>query len=241
MRHVVGSGPRVPLSGLQDGYAARLREQGFTEKTILFRLKEFRRMGRWMASASLSPADLTDVEFHAHRLMQAQGDWECMKGQLHESVAIYRHVLRAIVGSGAGVMLEGVDVRRLNARYRYPDSPYQVALRHLLERADGWCAGWGVNCRVTADLIDRQEDFAEAIAGYTRVGTPGFRPSRLERILGPEWVDSRTEIGVQAADMVAYIMRRHREVQGSPKAQRATRSLVHQLKPAIRHERKWTP
>lgn len=183
----------------------------------------------------------TDVEFHAHRLMQAQGDWECMKGQLHESVAIYRHVLRAIVGSGAGVMLEGVDVRRLNARYRYPDSPYEVALRHLLERADGRCAGWGVNCRVTADLIDRQEDFSEAIAGYTRVGTPGFRPSRLERILGPEWVDSRTEIGVQAADMVAYIMRRHREVQGSPKAQRATRSLVHQLKPAIRHERKWTP
>lgn len=182
-----------------------------------------------------------DVEFHAHRLMQAQGEWDCMKGQLHECVAIYRHVLRAIVASGAVVLLEGVDVRRLNARYRYPDSPYEVALRHLLERADSWCAGRAVNCRVTADLIDRQEDFAEAIAGYTRVGTPGFRPSRLERILGPEWVDSRGEIGVQAADMVAYILRRHREVQGSQKAQRATRSLVHQLRPAIRHERKWTP
>ncbi len=60
MRHVVGSGPRVPLSGLQDGYAARLREQGYTEKTILFRLKEYRRMGRWMVSASLSPADLRE-------------------------------------------------------------------------------------------------------------------------------------------------------------------------------------
>lgn len=182
-----------------------------------------------------------DVEFHAHRLMQAQGDWACMQGQLHESVAIYRNVLRAIVASGAGVVLEGVDVRRLNARYRYPDSPYEVALRHLLERVDGWCAGWGVNCRVTADLVDRQGDFAEAIAGYTRVGTPGFRPSRLERIVGPQWVDSRSEIGVQAADMAAYILRRDREVRGSPKAQRAARSLVHQLKPAIRHERKWTP
>lgn len=41
--------------------------------------------------------------------------------------------------------------------------------------------------------------------------------------------------------MVAYILRRDREVQGSPKAQRATRSLVHVLKPAIRHERKWIP
>ncbi len=182
-----------------------------------------------------------EVEFHAHRLMQAQGEWACMKGQLHEAVAVYRHALRAIVASGSVVLFEGVDVRRLNGRYRYPDSPYEVTLRHLLERADGWCAGWDATCEMTADMIDRQEDFAEAIAGYTRVGTPGFRPSRLERILGPEWVDSRTELGVQAADMVAYILRRDREVQGSPKAQRATRSLVHVLKPAIRHERKWIP
>jgi len=182
-----------------------------------------------------------EVEFHGHQIMQAQGEWTCMSSQLHEAVALYRNVLRAIVGSKATVLLEGVDVRRLNARYRYPDSPYEVTLRHLLERADSWCATWGVTCQVTADLIDRQQDFAEAIAGYTRVGTPGFRPSRLERILGPEWVDSRTEPGVQAADMVAYILRRHEEVQGSPKAQRAARSLSHVLSPAVRHQRKWIP
>jgi len=182
-----------------------------------------------------------NVELHGHRIMQAQDDWTCMTTQLHEAVALYRNVLRTIVTSKAIVLLEGVDVRRLNARYRYPDSPYEVTLRHLLERADGWCAAWGTTCQVTADLIDRQQDFAEAIAGYTRVGTPGFRPSRLERILGPQWVDSRTEPGVQAADMVAYIMRRHREVQGSPKAQRATRSLVHVINPAVRYERKWIP
>ena len=120
-------------------------------------------------------------------------------------------------------------------------TPSEVTLRHLLERADSWCGTRGVTCQVTADLIDRQQDFAEAIAGYTRVGSPGFRPSRLERILGPEWVDSRTEPGVQAADMVAYILRRHKEVQGSPKAQRAARSLAHVLSPAVRHERKWIP
>lgn len=182
-----------------------------------------------------------DVEFHAHRLMQAQDDWSVMQGQLHEAVALYRNVLRAIVNAKAQVLLEGVDVRRLRARYRYPDSPYEVALRHLLERIDARCAQTDATCRVTADLIDRQDDFAEAIAGYTRVGTPGFRPSRLERIHTPEWVDSRDEPGVQAADMVAYILRRHREVTGSPKAQRATRSLIHALHPAIRYERKWIP
>ncbi|CAN5589235.1 hypothetical protein BH23ACT6_BH23ACT6_26130 [soil metagenome] len=117
-------------------------------------------------------------------------------------------------------------MRRLNTRYRYLDSPYEISLRHLLERVDGWCARWGVNCRVTADLIEWQADFTEATEGYTRVGTPGFRPSRLERIFGPQWVDSRKQTGVQAADMVAYILRRHREIAGSVRAQRATRSLA---------------
>lgn len=182
-----------------------------------------------------------DIELHAHRLMQGLDEWTVMRRQLHEAVAVYRNSLRAIVASNAAVWLEGVDVDRLRRRYRYPDSPYEVSLRHLLERVDERCQREDAVCTVTADLIDKQEDFAEAIAGYTRVGTPGFRPSRLERIQGPEWVDSRSEIGVQAADMVAYILRRHREVTGSPRAQRSTRSLVHVLQPAIVHERKWVP
>ncbi len=79
----------------------------------------------------------------------------------------------------------------------------RAARRH---RVDARCAQTDATGRVTADLIDRQDDFAEAIAGYTRVGTPGFRPSRLERIHTPEWVDLRDEPGVQAAAMVAYIL-----------------------------------
>lgn len=182
-----------------------------------------------------------DTELHAHRLMQAQPPWTCMQGQLHEAVAVYRAVLRAVVDAGAVVLLEGVDVPRLQARYRYPDPPYEVALRHLLERIDRRMGSGDSTCRVIADLIDRHQDFAEAIAGYTRVGTPGFRPSRLERIEGPVWVDSESELGVQAADMVTYILRRHREVVGAPKAMRATRSLRHQIAPAVKHERKWVP
>lgn len=193
------------------------------------------------ASVASSFGMRADVEFHGHRMMQCQDDWRVMQGRLHESVAVYRALLRAVVTSGAVVWLEGVDVRRLNARYRYPDSPYEVSLRHLLEKVDAFCRTQGVTCDVTADLIDKADDFREAIAGFTRSGTPGWRPSRLERITGPEWLDSRSEPGVQMADLVVYILRRHREVAGSAKAQRTTRSLVHQLRPAIRGERKWIP
>lgn len=212
---------------------------------VLLTDHQYRRLSESLAQVKEHTAERFgvpgDIELHAHRLMQGRDDWDVMRGQVHEAVAVYRNSLRAVVTSGAAVWLEGVDIDRLRSRYRYPDSPYEVTLRHLLERVDERCRRAGAVCTVTADLIDKQEDFAEAIAGYTRVGTPGFRPSRLERIHGPEWVDSRSEIGVQAADMVAYILRRHREVTGSPRAQRSTRSLVHVLQPAIVHERKWLP
>lgn len=193
------------------------------------------------ASVSHSFGMPADVEFHAHRMMQCQDDWRVMRGRLHESVTVYRALLRAVVASGAVVWLEGVDVRRLNARYRYPDSPYEVSLRYLLEKVDTFCRAQDLTCDVTADLIDKADDFREAIAGFARSGTPGWRPSRLERITGPQWLDSRSEPGIQVADLVVYILRRHREVTGSAKAQRTTRSLVHQLRPAIRGERKWVP
>lgn len=93
-----------------------------------------------------------DIELHAHRLMQGLDEWTVMRSQLHEAVAVYRHSLRAIVASNAAVWLEGVDVDRLRRRYRYPDSPYEVSLRHLLERVDERCQREDAVCTVTADL-----------------------------------------------------------------------------------------
>lgn len=93
---------------------------------------------------------------------------------------------------------------------------------------------------MTADLNERQQDFKEALEGYTRVGLAGAN-TRLDRIIGPTWVDSRAEIGIQAADMVAYILRRDREVQGNHRSNRATRSLARTLDSRLVHADKWKP
>lgn len=182
-------------------------------------------------------------EFHGHALMNGLDDWKSLNGNFGARVTIYQRVLHAIQNSGARVYLEGVDVNRLNARYKYPDSPHEIVLRHLLERVNEYCAREGKMCKVIADMVPQQDDFNEAVQGFTRVGTPGYRSQRLLCIDGDiEFVDSRDSRGVQAADMSVYVLRRHREeTSASKSARRATTRLVKALGPALVHERKWLP
>ncbi|MDY5785838.1 DUF3800 domain-containing protein, partial [Corynebacterium sp.] len=174
-------------------------------------------------------------EFHGHALMNGLDDWAALHGKFGACVSIYQKVMHAIQNCGARIYLEGVDVRRLNARYKYPDSPHEVALRHLLERVNEYCARNGEMCEIIADTVPHQDEFNEAIQSFVRVSTPGYRSQRLLCINGDiEFVDSRNSRGVQAADMAAYILRRDREEKTASKsARRATARLVKALGPSV--------
>lgn len=124
--------------------------------------------------------------------MNGLDDWKDLGGNFGARLTIYQKVLHAIRNSGANVFVEGVDVNRLNARYKFPDNPHEVTLRHTLERVNERCAREGKMCKVVADTVPRQSDFNDAIRAFTHVATPGYR-------------------GVQADEMCAYILRRHRE------------------------------
>lgn len=182
-------------------------------------------------------------EFHGHALLNGLDDWESLSGNFGACVNIYQKVMHAIQNSGARVYLEGVDVNRLNARYKYPDSPHEIALRHTLERVNEYCGRVGEMCRVVADTVPQEDKFNEAIQGFVHSDTPGYRAQKLLCIDGDiEFVDSRLSRGVQAADMTAYMLRRHREEKAASKAARkANARLVKALGPALVHERKWLP
>lgn len=185
-----------------------------------------------------------DTEFHGHRLMQGRDPWQCLHGQVHEAVWVYREFLKRVVASGALVYMEGVDVARLNARYRYPDPPYEIALRHLLEKVNAQADLMKDEVYVVADNIEDQALYSAAIEGYTRTGTPGYKSSTLQRIQQPiRFRDSHTEMGLQAADMVVYLMRRFLEPEAGQhaRAKRAARSLYGTLLPAVVSCRKWRP
>lgn len=182
------------------------------------------------------------TELHGHEIMQGQDSWACLSGQVHESVWICRKVIQTVVNVGAHIHMQGVNVRRLNARYRYPDSPYRVALRHLLERVHDECERQEVRSAVTADILDESDAATAAIAGFVRKPTPGFRPTRLCHIEPMRYVDSASDRGVQAADIVTYTLRRYLEVRDAhPKALKASRQLFNTARPALRSCRKWEP
>ncbi|MBP1054419.1 DUF3800 domain-containing protein [Rhodococcus qingshengii] len=185
----------------------------------------------------------SDIEFHAHEIMHGKGSWSCLAGSVHESVMICRKVIHAVVNAGAHIHLQGVDVRKLNARYRYPDSPYAVCLRHLLERVEDRCKQLDERSTVTADILDESNTATRVIAGYSNRSTPGYRPTRLGRIEHPiQYVDSRTSIGVQAADVITYILRRYLEVKTAhPKALKTTGQLYNAIRPNLQTCRKWEP
>ncbi|WP_257182702.1 hypothetical protein [Corynebacterium cystitidis] len=67
----------------------------------------------------------------------------------------------------------------------------------MLERFSEYCSGTGAMCKVTADMVPQQDDFNEAIQGFTRVSTPGYRSQKLLCVDGYiEFVDSRSGRGV---------------------------------------------
>ncbi|MFR4189218.1 MAG: DUF3800 domain-containing protein [Corynebacterium variabile] len=183
------------------------------------------------------------VEFHAHEIMNGKKKWKPLNGNTAARVSILRRALLEVEASGVKICIEGVDVKRLRTRYRYPDPPYEISLRHLLERVDARCVQYGHMCVVEADMIDKKNDFIEAIAGYQRTNTPGYRPSQLGSIVSPiSYIDSRSSRGIQAADMAVYVYRRHNEhVGGSAKSRRATARLAAIVARSTFHVRKWLP
>ncbi|MEF9456030.1 DUF3800 domain-containing protein [Mycobacteroides abscessus] len=183
-----------------------------------------------------------DIELHAHEIMHGLDTWACLEGRVHESVWICRRTIQMVVNCGARIHMQGVDVRRLNARYRYPDSPYRVCLRHLLERVHDECTRGRVRSAVTADILDESGAAMAAIAGFVGRPTPGYRPTRLCHIEPMNYVDSTTSLGVQAADVVTYILRRYLEVTDAhPRALKAARQLYNTALPNIKQCRKWAP
>jgi hypothetical protein len=187
------------------------------------------------------------VEFHAYDIMQGKNDWRVMYGRVGDAASLYGKLLRAIVASGARVAVQGVDVVRLNLRFQYPATPYEVVCRRALEQIHSWCEQDGLDAvPVFADSV--RPDLGAATAAFKRItdGTSlaasSGRPGPLARIGTVNLVESCDHSGVQAADLAAHIVRRYlEEVKAAPAARRLARSLCNTLEPALKYSAKWRP
>src|SRR5699024_5740990 len=151
------------------------------------------------------------AEFHGHEIMGGAGQWANLRGKHREAAGLYSAVLRAAQHAGVRYLFEGVDVRRLNARYRYPQQPHTVVFRHLLEQIDTYTAqhGAGEQSIVIADEIATSAQHQDQFSAYQDFGTGGYRPSRPQHISAPiNFADSRHTPGLPAVALAADIHRR---------------------------------
>jgi hypothetical protein len=185
------------------------------------------------------------IEFDGHELMGGSGPWSNLRGRHREAAGISTAVLGAAAGAGVRYAFRGVDVARLNARYRYPRTPHAVVFGHLLEQIDRFAAIHDPNEQaiVVADEIATQAEHQRAFAGYQAFGTIGDEPSRLAHISAPiNFASSASSDGLQAVDMAVYVYFRRRRVHNAHAA--AQRTLERQwelIAPRIAHDEHWVP
>lgn len=186
-----------------------------------------------------------DVEFHGHEVMGGSGAWAPLRGMHREAAGVFRSVLRTSRHAGIRYLFRGVDVRRLNARYSYPDSPHSIVFGHVLEQIDDFTAASRQPERtiVVADQIATQADHQREFAGYQLFGTGGYRSTRLLRIASPlNFADSSKSDGLQAVDLATYVYyRRQCPVPRHPKAQVTQDRLWREIAPAVDHQFTWVP
>ena len=185
------------------------------------------------------------IEFHAHELMGGSGAWASFRGRHREAAGISVAALRAAREAGVRYVFRGVDVGRLNARYRYPRPPHAVVLGHLLERIDEYTVRTGQTdpTIVVADEIGTQDDHQRAFAGYQANGTEGCRSSKLEHLSAPiNFASSAGSDGLQAVDLAVYVHFRRERVQNAhPAARRTLERQWREIEPAVEHVWEWLP
>ncbi|WP_460755197.1 DUF3800 domain-containing protein [Myceligenerans cantabricum] len=186
-----------------------------------------------------------DAEFHAHCIMNGRADWKPLRGRHREATQLYKSALEVARDANVTYILRGMNVARQKARYRYPNPPHSVVLGHLLERINDYAKATtpGEQCIVVADDIASKQAHLREFEEYQRIGTGGYRTSRLEQISAPfTFSDSRRVDGIQVADLGAYIFRRHSDpTPVHPKAKKAQRMLWTVIAETCTHSNIWLP
>jgi hypothetical protein len=186
-----------------------------------------------------------DVEFHGHEIMGGKGDWRPLRGKHREAAGIYAAALTAARDAGIQYVFRGVDITRLNARYRYPDQPHGVVFGHLLERINDHARSTRdpEQVVVIADEIATQEEHRRQFEGNRLSGTPGYRSSTLSRISSPiNFASSKLTPGLQAVDLAAYLHHRRSTITESHRAARTTvRRLSGLVDATTIHNLTWEP
>lgn len=187
------------------------------------------------------------AELHGHAIVQAGDDWASMANDsgnmIRARIGIYGDALRAIADHEVSVIVRGVNIKQLKARYANPYPPHQVVLSQLLERVENHAKAQDSLALVIADEIAEADQHREAFRDYQEVGTGGYLSSTLPHLVDTiHFAPSKSSRLLQAVDLVAYLHRRlHSRQDSDPRARKANLKLWSYIEPRVVHNHCWDP
>lgn len=189
------------------------------------------------------PTQPAPLELHGYPLFHGDGEWAPIKHHIRALISVYDQAMRAIGGQDVQIILRGLDVRRLKARYTDPWPEHQVVLQHTLERLNEFGRSVSEQVLVIADEINDPNRHRAQLHSFRQAGTPGYRSSKLDHIVDTiHFVPSQHSRLVQAADLVAFLHRRRMTVQETNAKQAAAIQRVWgHVAHRIHHDLTWQP
>ena len=183
-----------------------------------------------------------DAELHGHELFHGRPPFDSLEPR--QRVGIYAHALRCLSQCDARLILRGVNVPNLHARYTDPglQQAQRWAVEHLIERIDEFCAP-NEHALLVADEHDLSSVLLDDLRHFKERSTRGYRARTIRNVVDTiHFVPSRTNALVQAADLVVFLYRRissHEE--SDPRAVRANAALWSIVQSCVAHAWIWHP
>jgi hypothetical protein len=189
------------------------------------------------------PALSLRAELHGHALFHGKDDWTPVETRPRVRIGVYNDAFAALADHDVQIIQRGVNIRRLNARYDYPDHPHAVVLAHLLERVDEYADRMDEWAIVIADEIDEAAIYRQNLWHFQQYATPGYRARRIERIVDTiHFAPSSASRLLQAADLISYMnFRMLSNADRDDRAIAANTALWSRLNGKIYHHRCWHP
>jgi hypothetical protein len=187
----------------------------------------------WAGELGLRP----EAELHGSDLWHRSGAFSDVVPGVRR--AIYDNALTVLATAQPLIILRGVARRGLFLH------PHRLAWRYAIERVDEEMERVGGTALVVADKHSETEAALRGdIVVYAESTTGGWRPRRITRVLrGLRFLDSTENRLLQAADLVAFLYQRRRQIptEKHPRAHSAREAHWRRIEEHVVIARLWDP
>ncbi len=159
-----------------------------------------------LVTYSLTTGTPIDGELHGYDLMQQKGDWKGVQFGITRS--IYTKAMGIINRHAAALYIETFDRDAQRRRYSRLYNHRTLTIGYLLECVNDFARREGDQALAFLDDHYTAPEGRKEFIHYKSQGTFGYKSSKLLHIDELDFCDSRSMLGLQAADLCTYVYQR---------------------------------